>query len=352
MEDLTRLNNIQKQTYENLALEDYNRRPYEKYIINDIYGHKIHTTPLIPIVPNSMSPQIMLPGTTNPLTTIYNPPLSQDPIRANEPLNYSPIIKRPNYENFRFKEKKKKKDFISPQIKEEQNVVYKKPEENENWRTVNVIDDQIKFKDQSTPLRKPELKDKTIINTNRKAYSDEIIDPNGEHSEASNESEINTKTNSTTIQFDDLKSPQILNTEENEQNMLSSIYKKEGSNSNNMKSVEYYNDNIDRNIKIRPNFDQFSQFDLPPNLLLNNPFLLSFLKHKKLHFTHDQWICAEEELAKVLSYFCEEEVSQSYQKYCKLIFENFSKFIESFLLQNNDIETCQQIEVCPLITAK
>lgn len=69
---------------------------------------------------------------------------------------------------------------------------------------------------------------------------------------------------------------------------------------------------------------------------------------RRSRFPDPQWDCAEAQIAKLVRYLCEEEMSASYQKYCKPIFEQINTMIESFLYHDNNLEVCQNIHMCPV----
>ena len=69
---------------------------------------------------------------------------------------------------------------------------------------------------------------------------------------------------------------------------------------------------------------------------------------KRSRFPDVQWECAKSQITKMTKYLCEEEISSSYQKYCKPIFEQINLMIESFLYHDNQLEICQNIHMCPV----
>jgi hypothetical protein len=69
---------------------------------------------------------------------------------------------------------------------------------------------------------------------------------------------------------------------------------------------------------------------------------------RRSRFPDPQWDCAEAQIAKLVRYLCEEEVSVSYQKYCKPIFEQINTMIESYLYHDNNLEICQNLHMCPV----
>jgi hypothetical protein len=69
---------------------------------------------------------------------------------------------------------------------------------------------------------------------------------------------------------------------------------------------------------------------------------------RRSRFPDPQWDCAEAQIAKLVRYLCEEEMSSAYQKYCKPIFEQINTMIESFLYHDNHLEICQNIHMCPV----
>ncbi len=69
---------------------------------------------------------------------------------------------------------------------------------------------------------------------------------------------------------------------------------------------------------------------------------------RRSRFPDPQWDCAEAQIAKLVRYLCEEEMSSSYQKYCKPIFEQINTMIESFLYHDNNLEVCQNLHMCPV----
>ena len=44
---------------------------------------------------------------------------------------------------------------------------------------------------------------------------------------------------------------------------------------------------------------------------------------------------------------CKNEISFSYQKYCNAIYNQFDSFIERYILHNNPLKICQNINMCP-----
>lgn len=69
---------------------------------------------------------------------------------------------------------------------------------------------------------------------------------------------------------------------------------------------------------------------------------------RRSRFPDPQWDCVETQIAKLLRYLCEEELSISYQKYCKPLFHQISTIVESFLYHDNNIEICQNVHMCPV----
>ena len=69
---------------------------------------------------------------------------------------------------------------------------------------------------------------------------------------------------------------------------------------------------------------------------------------RRSRFPDPQWDCAESQISKLVMYLCEEEVSFSYQKYCKPIFEQINTMVESFLYHDNNLEICQNLHMCPV----
>jgi len=69
---------------------------------------------------------------------------------------------------------------------------------------------------------------------------------------------------------------------------------------------------------------------------------------RRSRFPDPQWDCAELQISKIVRYLCEEEMSSSYQKYCKPVFEQINTLIESFLYHDNNLEICQNIHMCPV----
>jgi hypothetical protein len=69
---------------------------------------------------------------------------------------------------------------------------------------------------------------------------------------------------------------------------------------------------------------------------------------RRSRFPDPQWDCAEMQVAKIVRYLCEEELSASYQKYCKPIFEQINTMVESFLYHDNNLEICQNLHMCPV----
>ena len=68
---------------------------------------------------------------------------------------------------------------------------------------------------------------------------------------------------------------------------------------------------------------------------------------RRSRFPDPQWDCVETQIAKLLRYLCEEEISLSFQKYCKPLFQQISTIVESFLYHDNNIEICQNVHMCP-----
>lgn len=69
---------------------------------------------------------------------------------------------------------------------------------------------------------------------------------------------------------------------------------------------------------------------------------------RRSRFPDPQWDCAEMQVSKIVRYLCEEEMSATYQKYCKPIFEQINTMIESFLYHDNNLEVCQNLHMCPV----
>ena len=69
---------------------------------------------------------------------------------------------------------------------------------------------------------------------------------------------------------------------------------------------------------------------------------------RRSRFPDPQWDCAEGNIIKLLKFICEEEVSLSYQKYCRPIFEQINTLVESFLYHDDNIEICQNLHMCPV----
>jgi hypothetical protein len=69
---------------------------------------------------------------------------------------------------------------------------------------------------------------------------------------------------------------------------------------------------------------------------------------RRSRFPDPQWDCAEMQVSKIVRYLCEEELSASYQKYCKPIFEQINTMIESLLYHDNNLEICQNLHMCPV----
>lgn len=67
---------------------------------------------------------------------------------------------------------------------------------------------------------------------------------------------------------------------------------------------------------------------------------------RRSRFPDPQWDCVETQVVKMLRYLCEEEISQSFQKYCKPLFLQVSTIVESLLYHDNDIEVCQNVHMC------
>jgi hypothetical protein len=86
------------------------------------------------------------------------------------------------------------------------------------------------------------------------------------------------------------------------------------------------------------------------NLISKSNFNLETQRRgrRRSRFPDPQWDCAEAQIAKLVRYLCEEEVSASYQKYCKPIFEQINTMIESYLYHDNNLEVCQNIHMCPV----
>jgi len=104
-----------------------------------------------------------------------------------------------------------------------------------------------------------------------------------------------------------------------------------------------------------------SFLELEDNLRMDTNFFESLIKQsenfnletqrrgrRRSRFPDPQWDCAETQIAKLVRYLCEEEVSASYQKYCKPIFEQINTMIESFLYHDNNLEICQNLHMCPV----
>lgn len=69
-------------------------------------------------------------------------------------------------------------------------------------------------------------------------------------------------------------------------------------------------------------------------------------KMKRSRFPDVQFECAKSHISKITNYLCREELSLSYQKYCKPILAQLNNMIESFLYHDNDIEICQNLHMC------
>lgn len=69
---------------------------------------------------------------------------------------------------------------------------------------------------------------------------------------------------------------------------------------------------------------------------------------KRTRFPDVQWECAKSKISKLTRYLCEEEVSSSYQKYCRPIIDQMNLMIESFLYHDSNIEICQNLHMCPV----
>ena len=107
--------------------------------------------------------------------------------------------------------------------------------------------------------------------------------------------------------------------------------------------------------KARSFFDKQDKFELEPKKEL---LLSSFIETessgsvrretKRTRFPDVQWECAKSKISKLTRYLCEEEVSSSYQQYCRPIIDQINIMIESFLYHDNDIEICQNLHMCPV----
>jgi hypothetical protein len=69
---------------------------------------------------------------------------------------------------------------------------------------------------------------------------------------------------------------------------------------------------------------------------------------RRSRFPDPQWDCAEIQIAKLVKYLCEDEISISFQKYCKPIFQQINTMIESYLYHDNSLEICQNMHMCPI----
>jgi hypothetical protein len=116
---------------------------------------------------------------------------------------------------------------------------------------------------------------------------------------------------------------------------------------------------LNNNIANPPSFDSFIQ--TKEDVHFDKNFFTNLLEKSKnfnletqrrgrrrSRFPDPQWDCAEMQVSKIVRYLCEEELSASYQKYCKPIFEQINTMIESFLYHDNNLEICQNLHMCPV----
>ena len=116
---------------------------------------------------------------------------------------------------------------------------------------------------------------------------------------------------------------------------------------------------LNNNIANPPSFDSFIQ--TKEDVHFDKNFFTNLLEKSKnfnletqrrgrrrSRFPDPQWDCAEMQVSKIVRYLCEEELSASYQKYCKPIFEQINTMIESLLYHDNNLEICQNLHMCPV----
>jgi hypothetical protein len=116
---------------------------------------------------------------------------------------------------------------------------------------------------------------------------------------------------------------------------------------------------FNNNIANPPSFDSFIQ--TKEDVHFDKNFFTNLLEKSKnfnletqrrgrrrSRFPDPQWDCAEMQVSKIVRYLCEEELSASYQKYCKPIFEQINTMIESLLYHDNNLEICQNLHMCPV----
>lgn len=115
------------------------------------------------------------------------------------------------------------------------------------------------------------------------------------------------------------------------------------------------NDAINRLESCRTNEDQSSKEDfssfIETESSTNDPDSTIEIQRKarrRSRFPDAQWECAETQVAKLVRYLCQEEISSSYQKYCRPIYLQITTMIESFLYLDNALEICQNLHMCPI----
>lgn len=63
-------------------------------------------------------------------------------------------------------------------------------------------------------------------------------------------------------------------------------------------------------------------------------------------FPDPQWECAEKNIKEMVDYICNEEISRSFVKYCKVLKEQINMVIESLLFHDLNDEICEKIKMC------
>ena len=94
-------------------------------------------------------------------------------------------------------------------------------------------------------------------------------------------------------------------------------------------------------------------------ILISNPSFKQYEHVQKIKIVHENidrrryqypketWLCVEQKIGALVKELCENEISFSYQKYCNAIYNQFDSFIERYILHNNPLKICQNINMCP-----
>ena len=71
------------------------------------------------------------------------------------------------------------------------------------------------------------------------------------------------------------------------------------------------------------------------------------IDRRRYHYPKETWLCVEKKIGALVKELCKNEISFSYQKYCNAIYNQFDSFIERYILHNNPLKICQNINMCP-----